>query len=862
MKFKKIYTLLFFFFALITAQIAVAQINYADVKVDDLPDTQIRQLIQRAESLGFDDLQLEQMAAAQGMKPTEIQKLRLRVEKIRKLDGSGTPTSNISTSTKETNRSRTYNNSTNKSDTTGTKLNKNNQTELNDNKSVLQDQRLVMQELFEGLKPKIFGAELFKNGEITFEPNLRMATPRGYIIGPDDELLIDITGDNEKDYQLKVSPDGTISLQYVGLIAVGGLSIEQATAKIKTAMSSTYPALRSGRTKVAVNLGNIRSIKVVLTGALVKPGTYTLSSLSTVFNALYASGGPNENGSFRNIQVIRNNKVISTIDTYDFLLNGIQKGNIRLQDQDVINVPVYQNRVEVTGEVKRFALFETKKEETLQDVLDFAGGFSNQAYTGKVKILQNTNKERRITDVDAAAFGSYNPKNGDKFIIESILDRFENRVEIIGAVFRPGPFELDKGLTLKGLITKADGLTEDAFLYRGYISRLNTDNTPALLSFDVGKIMSGAAADIALQREDKVTITSIFDMRDEYKVSIQGEVREPGDFDYAKQMHLEDLIQMAGGFKEGATPTRVEISRRVKNSDANSASARTAEIFVVNVDQNLKLLNTQFILEPFDIVSVRNAEGYTVQRQVKLEGEVLYPGTYTINRKDERISDIIKRAGGLTTAAYAEGASLKRPGAEKSNPTAKNAINNQEEEDKKLLNLKRVQQKGFREINTAGTANLQDTLSDDIQQKLIQSDLVGIDLVEILEKPNTNYDLILEDGDVIRIPKILQTVKVTGEVLNPNGIVYKQGKGLKQYVNGAGGFTSNALKRNVYIKYANGSAEAVKKFLFFRSYPRVRPGAEIMVPKKPLREPMTTQAWIAISTGLASMAALIITLFR
>lgn len=861
MKFKKIYTLLFFFFALITTQIAVAQINYADVKVDDLTDTQIRQLIQRAESLGFDDLQLEQMAAAQGMKPTEIQKLRLRVEKIRKLDGNGTPTSNNSTSAKETNRSRTYNNSINKSDTTGTKLNKNNQTELNDNKSVMQDQRLVMQELFEGLKPKIFGAELFKNGEITFEPNLRMATPRGYIIGPDDELLIDITGDNEKDYQLKVSPDGTISLQYVGLIAVGGLSIEQATAKIKTAMSNTYPALRSGRTKVAVNLGNIRSIKVVLTGALVKPGTYTLSSLSTVFNALYASGGPNENGSFRNIQVIRNNKVISTIDTYDFLLNGIQKGNIRLQDQDVINVPVYQNRVEVTGEVKRFALFETKKEETLQDVLDFAGGFSNQAYTGKVKILQNTNKERRITDVDAAAFGSYNPKNGDKFIIESILDRFENRVEIIGAVFRPGPFELDKGLTLKGLITKADGLTEDAFLYRGYISRLNTDNTPALLSFDVAKIMSGAAADIALQREDKVTITSIFDMRDEYKVSIQGEVREPGDFDYAKQMHLEDLIQMAGGFKEGATPTRIEISRRVKNSDANSASARTAEIFVVNVDQNLKLLNTQFILEPFDIVSVRNAEGYTVQRQVKLEGEVLYPGTYTINRKDERISDIIKRAGGLTTAAYAEGASLKRPGAEKINPTAKNAINNQEEEDRKLLNLKRVQQKGFRET-TAGNTNLQDTLSDDIQQKLIQSDLVGIDLVEILEKPNTNYDLILEDGDVIRIPKVLQTVKVTGEVLNPNGIVYKQGKGLKQYVNGAGGFTSNALKRNVYIKYANGSAEAVKKFLFFRNYPRVRPGAEIMVPKKPLREPMTTQAWIAISTGLASMAALIITLFR
>ncbi len=847
MKFKKIFTLLFFFFALVIAQVAVAQTNYTDIKVDDLTDTQIRQLIQRAEAIGYNDQQLEQMAAAQGMKATEIQKLRLRVEKIRKLDGNNLPKDQKSA--KDQNKSRTYENT--QADSLLNNKNKGKQTNEFDKKSVADEEKLAMQELFEGLKPKIFGADLFKNGEITFEPNLRMATPKGYIIGPDDELLIDITGDNEQDYKLKVSPDGTIRLQYVGLISVAGLSIEQATAKIRTAMSATYPALRSGRTNVAVNLGNIRSIKVVLTGAIVKPGTYTLPSLATVFNALYASGGPNENGSFRNIQVIRNNKIITTIDVYDFLLNGIQKGNIRLQDQDVIHVPVYQTRVEIIGEIKRFALFEVVKGESLKNVLDFAGGFSNQAYTGKIKILQNTAKERRITDVEAVDYANYQPNNGDKFIVESILDRFENRVQIIGAVFRPGQYELDKGLTLKGLITKADGLTEDAFLYRGYISRLNTDNTPALLSFDVAKIMSGETTDIPLKREDKVTISSLFDMRDEYKVSIQGEVRSPGDFDYAKAMHLEDLVQMAGGFKEGATPTRIEISRRIKNSDANSASARTAEIFVVNVDKDLRLLSQQFILEPFDIVSVRNAEGYTVQKQVKLEGEVLYPGTYTINRKDERISDVVKRAGGLTNSAYAEGASLKRPGAEKTNPASKNAINNKEEEDKKLLNLKRVQQTGVK-----------DTLSAELEQKLLQSDLVGIDLQDILKKPYAAYDLILEDGDVIRVPKMLQTVKVTGEVLNPNGIVFRPGKGLKQYINGAGGFTANALKRNVYVKYANGSAEAVKKFLFFRSYPKIKPGSEILVPKRAAKEPLSTQGWIAISTAVASLAAIVITLFR
>ena len=824
MNVRNIFTAVLFFVAVLVAQSAFSQTNYADVKVDDLTDAQIRQMIQRAESVGYSEAQIDQMATAQGMKPAEAQKLRARVEKLKGATGSVV-------TEESTDRQTDINTS-----------------KITKNKSVPATKTTDV-ELDSG--PKIFGAELFSNSSISFEPNIRLATPKNYVIGPDDELLIDLSGDNEASYKLKVSPEGIVTLQFVGPVAVGGLSIEQATSKVRAKMSGTYPALKSGRTSLALNLGNIRSIKITLLGEVVRPGSYTLSSLSTVFNALNASGGPNSNGSFRKIQVIRANKVVSTIDVYDFLLNGIQKNNIRLQDQDVINIPVYQSRVEMTGEVKRPALFEVLSNESLEDVIRFAGGFSNKAYTAQIKVLQNTNKERKISDVRAEQFATYGPLNGDKYIIEGILDRYENRVEIAGAVFRPGQFELDRGLTLKGLISKADGITEDAFLNRGYISRLNPDNSLSLISFDLGKLMNGTEADVPLFREDKVTISSIFALRDEYKVSIQGEVRAPGEFDFADNMKLEDIIQMAGGFKEGATPNRIEISRRIKNSDAMSASALTAEVFNVSVDPNLKIADTNFVLKPFDVVSIRSSEGYQVQKQIKLEGEVLYPGTYTITQKNERISDVIKRAGGLTHTAYPDGASLKRPGAEKVNPNDKNAINNKEEDDKKFLSLKRAQEVGTK-----------DTVKAEIEQKLIQSDIVGIDLTQILKRPQSRYDLIVEDGDIIRIPRQLQIVKVTGEVLNPNGIVYLPSKNFKQYINGAGGFTAYAHKKGAYIKYANGSVEAARKFLFFNNYPKVKPGAEILVPKKAERERMTAQSWIGLGTAVASLGAIIVSLLR
>ena len=852
-------TSLFFLFILINT-VAFAQSNYANQKVDELSDAQIKTLMQRAESLGYDDAQLAQMAAAQGMKQDEVLKLRKRVEDIRK-EGSAKPSNKMAGGINNQSRTaRQYLGADSTSSAAPTK------------------QELI-NSAFDDLKPKIFGAALFKNANITFEPNLRMATPASYVIGPDDQLLIDLTGDNEANYDLKVSPDGSIRLEYVGMVKVGGLSIAEARSKIKNLMAATYPALRSGKTNLAINLGNIRGIKVILNGQVTKPGTYTLSSLSSVFNALYAAGGPNENGSYRKIQVIRNNRMVATVDFYDLIINGMQKGNIRLQDQDVINVPVYENRVEVVGEVKNPAIFETLAGEHFQDVLNFAGGFSNIAYQSAVKVFQNTARERKISDIFAADFNTYVPRNGDKFFVEAILNRFENRVEINGAVFRPGYFELEKGMTLKQLIQKADGLTEDAFLNRGYINRLNADNTMALESFDVSAIMNGSQADIALKREDKITISSIFDLREEYKFTVQGEVREPNQFPYAANMSLEDAIQMAGGFKEGGTPNRVEISRRVRNSDRQSIMASTADVFTINIDRDLKLVaDTIFKLHPFDIITVRSAEGYVVQKQIKIEGEVLYPGIYTIKSKSERISDVIKRAGGITALAYTDGASLKRPGRdttlfksqrdslqkqlvlnrakygtaynEETNLADPAAMEKKKEAQQRIMNLQRVTQTGV------------DTAAFSRQPQIIVSDLVGIDLTRILDQPGKRNDLLLEDGDVIKVPKQLQTVRVSGEILNPNSIVFRNGRSFKSYVNGAGGFTSNALKSRAYVKYANGSVQGAGSFLFFNNYPRIKPGAEILVPRRVERERISPQAWIGIGTALASLGAIVVSLLR
>lgn len=794
-----------------SVNIVSAQTDFSTIKVDQLSDAQIVQMMNRMSEMGYTEDQLEKAAAERGMSASEISKLKDRVSTIR--TKGKTADANVSD-----NEPGAPARKVNKPETA-------NEAEAGTKKT-----------------SRIFGSELFSSGASTFEPNMRMATPKNYIIGPDDELLVDLTGDNEASYKLRVSPEGAISMEYVGRISVGGLTIEQAGNKIRSAMSGTYPALRSGRSQVAVNLGNIRSISIIINGEVAKPGTYTLSSFATVFNALYSAGGPNDNGSYRNIQVIRNNQVVAMVDLYDFLVNGVQMANIRLQDQDVIHVPVYQIHVDVMGEVKRSAIYELRADESLADVLKYAGGFAAMAYKQRVRVFQNTATERKVLSKSILEFPDYKPKNGDVVFVDPILDRFENKIQVIGAVFRPGVYELTQGLTLGQLIKQADGLTEDAFMNRGYIVRLNPDNTTSIIPFDVSDIVQNRVSDIPLQREDLVQISSIFDLRDEYTVSIGGEVRKPGIFNYANNMSVENLVQMAGGFKEGASAMNIEVSRRIAGSDLTQKSAAIAKVFTISVDKDLRISDSSFVLQPFDIVSVRPAEGFIAQQQVQVSGEVRHPGTYTIKTKDERISDIIKRAGGLTASAYSKGASLKRPGA--ANKTA--SVFGGEEKHIRDLNLERLKQDGASDT----------TLNHTLQANGF-SDLVGIELEKILENPGSRSDLIVEGGDIIRVPALLQTVKVTGEVLRPISVVYQPGKPFKYYINSAGGFTKNAYRRGSFISNANGSVQGTTKALFFNNFPAVTPGAEIAVPQRAKREGLNAQGWIGIGTAVASLAAIV-----
>lgn len=818
-----------------------AQTNPANIKVDDLTDAQIEQYVKRAELMGYSDSQLDGFARAQGVSAVEAQKLKDRLQKIKR---NKQQPKNLDARQPAGNA------------TTGRQVNGAAQQDSLKNKKLLQDSLKINEN-----KLKVFGSDLFKNSEITFEPNLRMATPSSYIIGPDDEILLDISGDNEVSYKLPVSPDGNITVEYVGKIAVSGLSVSAAKNKIQSRLSSTYPAIRSGNTHVDVNIGNIRSIRITLTGAVTKPGTYTLPSLATVFNALYASGGPGENGTYRQIQVIRNNQVVTTIDLYDFLANGIQRGNIRLQDQDIIHIPVYGSRVQFEGEVKRPAIFETVSGESLLDLVKYAGGFSEDAYTAKIKVLQKTDKERSVKDIYADQFADYSPQAGDQFMVEPILERFANRISILGAVFRPGLYGMEPGMTLKQLIEQADGVREDAFLERGIINRLRADNTAELINFNVREILAGTISDIPLKREDKVEIASIFDLRDEYKFTVQGEVRLPGDFPFASNATLGDLIQKAGGLNEAAKNARIEIARRLKNRDVSDpSSSQTIQVDIK--DGIVSDLNVE--LQPYDVITVLGDAGFRTQRQVKIEGEVLFPGIYTISREDERISDIIKRAGGLTSYAYTEGASLKRTGVSKLKAEEKKEKERLKKEMRRDSVDELEDEDEFDKETTTVNAHAKNNALAKVSQQqdastkeIEPSDLVGIELNKILNNPHQRGDLLVLDGDIITVPKELETVKVMGEVLNPNNVVYVKGKSLKYYVNQAGGFTDNALKKRVFVQYANGSVKGKDG-----AYPEVKPGAEIVVPKRAPREKMNVQAWVGLGTGIASLAAIIVSLLR
>jgi protein involved in polysaccharide export with SLBB domain len=783
--------------------------NLSNFNVNSYSDAQLQAVLKNAQGQGITDSQFILMAESRGLPSSQSQVLQRRIADIRSKETAGT---------------------SNDGDTTMSARKPNNQTGNGEDQTTLF-----------GASSKLFGASLFRNSRAnTFQPNMRMATPVNYILGPDDKVLINVTGASLASWNLPVSPEGNINIPGVGILKVAGISIEQATAAIKSRLSAANYAVGRG-TNVQVTLGDIRTISVRLQGELVRPGTYAISSLATAFDALYAAGGPSDIGTFRKIEIRRNNKVIRRLDLYDYLVHGNHKDDISLQDQDIIFVPPYGVHVEMQGEVKVPAIFETLPTEKLQDVIEYAGGFTDKAYTARVKVVQSSDRQRRITDIFEKDFVNYTPKRGDLYTVDRILERFENRVVIKGAVFRPGDFELQTGLTLSQLVKNAGGLREDAFTGRASITRLNPDNTTQVLSFNLAEALSKPSSDIVLQREDSLYVNSVFDLRDSYTVTVKGEVRFPGEFAFADSINVADLIIKAGGFAEGASARRIEVSRRVFDSDPNVKDTRVAQIFSVNVTPDLKFEGNNFTLKPFDIVSVYSLPGYEKQKTVKVEGEVVFPGNYTIEKKNEKISDVIRRAGGLTQSADVEGGSLKRDNFAVLGAT-KAKIDTVALNKERNARLKRVQQAYKDSSNTI----------------TLRNNYVGIDLKKILSTPGNRNDLILEDQDVIRIPKQQQTVSVNGEVLYASSVVYTNGKSFRGYVLNAGGYSPRALKRGGYVVYPNGTVKGTNKFLFFNIHPKVKPGSEIYVPTKPEPKGNTTQEILAYTTGLASLGAIIL----
>ncbi len=789
--------------------VAYSQSNQdiSKINIDQMSDDQLQEYVQKAASSGMSQSQIEAAALAKGMKPADIQKLKLRIGQL--------------------NTSKSKNSSKKNTDTKRSAFEKE---EYNEKESIEDSIRFELSEK----EKKIFGYSLFNSKNLTFEPSVNIPTPQNYQLGVGDELSIDIWGASQANYRLVISPEGNINIDNVGMVAVNGLSIEKATAKIIGRLSTIYSGLMGPKpnTFAQVSLSNLRSIKVNLVGEVRLPGTYTLPSLASIFNALYLSGGPSINGSFRNVQLYRDNKLITTLDVYDFLIKGDQKNNLRLQDQDIILVKPFEARIELKGEIKTQAFFEVKNTDNVNDIIQFSGGFSGKAYTHRIKVERNSDKERQMLDVEKKDFSSFTFKNGDLVTVDTILDRFENLVEISGAVYRSGKFQLTEGLTLKQLIEKADGLRGDAFLSRAIIYRLNDDFTLSNVSVDLKLLKEGEIHDVALVKNDFVKIFSIFDLQEEYKVKIEGEVSKPREYPYVKDQSLEDIIAISGGFLESASNARIEVARRIKTMDATSKSAEIAQIFQFSVSKSLQISDSasKFKLMPFDQVYVRSSPGYKEQTSVRMKGEVMYPGLYALQKKDERISDLIQRSGGFTAEAYPRGASLMR----------------------KFEIDPKIRKKTLETL----MENSEDSIMPTIDSISEQS--IGIDLERIMKNPHSDLDLILQEGDELNIPKELQTVTVSGALLYPITVRYDRKFRFRKYISMAGGFADEAKSSSAFVVYANGKVDQTRSFLGLRFYPRIEPGAEIIVPRKSLERKMTTAEIVSLGVSVTTMSSTIV----
>lgn len=671
----------------------------------------------------------------------------------------------------------------------------------------------------------VFGRNIFNTRNLTFEPNVNIATPPNYRLGPGDEVVIDIWGASQNTIRQQISPDGTINLEQLGPVFLSGMSIERAQQYLTGELRKIYSDQSN---QIRVTLGNTRTIQINVMGEVIQPGTYALSAFSTVFHALYRAGGVSDIGSLRNVKVSRGGQTVATVDVYQFIMQGKTRDDIRLEEGDVIIVPAYEELVQITGNVKRPMRYEMKKGETLSTLLKYAGGFTSDAYTKSLRIVRQNGKEYQVNTVDDTDYSVCQLHDGDVITAEAILDRFTNKLEVRGAVYRPGIYELGGKLnTVRELVEKADGLMADAFTGRAVLYRERENKTREVKQIDIRAIMDGSQPDIPLQKNDVLYIPSIHDLEDLGNVQIFGEVAHPGDYSYADNMTLEDLVITAGGLRESASVVRVDVARRVKDPKSTESSATIGQNFSFGLKDGFVVDGEPgFTLQPYDQVFVRRSPGYSAQQNVVVDGEVLYGGTYALSSKNERISSIIAKAGGATQFAYVKGAKLTR---------VANAEEIKRMQD--VVNLLR-RQVGDAMIDSLGI-NVQSTFT------------VGIDLEAALANPGSDADIVLRAGDVISVPEYNNTVKIDGAVMMPNTVSYQEGEGVKYYINQAGGYGQNAKKSKKFIIYMNGQIAQVKG----SGKKQMEPGCEIIVPSKRKKQ-FNIGNVVGLTSSIASLATM------
>ena len=673
---------------------------------------------------------------------------------------------------------------------------------------------------------KVFGRDIFNNKELTFEPNMNIATPQNYKLGPGDAVFIDIYGASQKTIEGTISPDGEITIDGFGPVHVSGLTVAQANSKLRSTLGARYSS-----SQIKLTVGQTKTIMVNVMGEVKVPGTYTLSAFATVFHALYMAGGTNELGTLRSIKVYRNNKLVTVVDIYDYILNGKLTGNIRLADNDVIVVGPYDCLVNITGKVKRPMYYEMKRNESLSTLLKYSGGFAGDAYTKSVRVVRKTGQQRSVFNIEEFDMASFHVSDGDSVSVDSILPRYENTVELKGAVFRPGLYQLGNNInSVRSLIEHAEGITEEAFTNRAVMHRMKADRTLEVVSVDLAGILNGTSADIPLKENDVLFVPTKQDAMVDRTITIHGEVHYPGIYKYADNETIEDFILQAGGLRESASMVKVDVARRVSDPKATVNDSIIARTYSFAIKDGFVIDGTPgFTLMPFDEVYVRKSPGYSAQQNIKVEGQAMFPGTYTLSMKNERLSDILKKAGGVTDLAYTPGARLERritPDEKLRMQTITNMLNSQSGNDS--LDIKKLD--------------------------LGNTYYVGIELDKAIAEPGGDADIVLREGDRLIIPEYNGTVKISGDVMYPNTVAYEKGKRASYYIDQAGGWGDRAKKSNTYIIYMNGTVAKVGHNA------KIMPGCEIVVPSKPKKDARTLAQILTIGTSVASLATMIATI--